>query len=471
MYAETVGAVRYTFPDLKDLLAKASPPRSGDALAGVAAASAEERVAAQMALADLPLRALPRRAGRPLRERRGHPAHRGHPRRRRVRAGRRISPWASFREWLLSRRGRRRTCSRPLAPGVTPEMAAAVSQDHAEPGPRPRRRASAGSSPGSATRSGCRAGSRCGCSRTTRPTTRAASRAAILDGLLYGSGDAVIGINPATDSPATVDRAARAWSTTLIQRYEIPTQSLRPGPRDHHASRRSSRGAPVDLVFQSVAGTEAANAASASTSRCCRGARGGAVARTAARVGDNVMYFETGQGSALSAERAPRRRPADLRGARLRGGAPRSSRCWSTPSSASSAPSTSTTASRSSAPGWRTTSAASCWACRWAATSATPTTPRPTRTTWTPCSRCSARPACTYVMGVPGADDVMLNYQSTSFHDALYLRRGARPAARAGVRGVAAGHGRDGRGQPVAAGAGPGHAVGRGRGVGMTDDR
>ncbi len=219
------------------------------------------------------------------------------------------------------------------------------------------------------------------------PTDDAAGIAAsLLDGLLYGSGDAVIGINPATDNVPQVMRLLQMLDAR-DHALRIPTQSC---VLTHvtNTLQAIERGAPVDLVFQSIGGTEATNTQLRHRPGAAgRGPRGGAVAASAARVDGarrHVMYFETGQGSALSAnahhgcdQQTSRRAPTRWRAT--------SSRCWSTRWSASSGRSTCTTASRSCAPGWKTTSAASCWACRWAATSATPTMPRPTRTTWTCC--------------------------------------------------------------------------------------
>ena len=153
-----------------------------------------------------------------------------------------------------------------------------------------------------------------------------------------------------------------------------------------------------------------------------RGPGGGAVAG-ARHGGQQRHVFRDGAGQRAVGRRPSRHGPADLRGARVRGGARVSSRCWSIRWSVSSAPNICTTASRSSARGWKTISAPSCWACPWAATSATPTMRKPTRTTWSACLTMLGAAGCNFIMGVPGADDIMLGYQSTSFHDALYARR------------------------------------------------
>ena len=124
--------------------------------------------------------------------------------------------------------------------------------------------------------------------------------ASILDGLLHGSGDAVIGINPATDSPAQTV-ALLELVDAVIQRYEIPTQSC---VLAHVTTtlRALEQGAPVDLVFQSVAGTQGANRGFGVTLDLLAEARAGALALGRGTVGRDVMYFETGQGSALSAD-------------------------------------------------------------------------------------------------------------------------------------------------------------------------
>jgi ethanolamine ammonia-lyase large subunit len=244
--------------------------------------------------------------------------------------------------------------------------------------------------------------------------------ASILDGLMYGAGDAVIGINPAAT-------ACRPWCDLLHLLDElIPAPphahaELRADPRHQHICRRSKSGAPVDLVFQSIGGTEATNTSFGLNLALLDEAHAAALALRRGTVGDNCMYFETGQGSALSAN-AHHGVDQQTLEARAYAVARRFGRCWSTPWSASSGPSTWPTASRSSAPGWKTTSAASCWACRWAATSATPTMPRPTSDDMDTLLVLLATAGLNFMMGVPGADDVMLNYQSTSFHDALYVR-------------------------------------------------
>jgi ethanolamine ammonia-lyase large subunit len=296
MYQATIGARRFTFPDLKTLLAKATPLRSGDQLAGLAAETGEERVAAQMALADLPLDRLLQESVVPYETDEvtrlivdGHD--------RQAFAAIAHLTVGGFRDWLLSDEATTPALA-TLAPGVTPEMAAAVSkisrlQDlmvmAAKCSVVTRFRDTVGLPGRLSTRL-----------QPNHPTDDARGIAAsILDGLLLGSGDAVIGINPATDSP---DRTHRLLSMLddIRQKLDIPTQSC---VLAHVTTTLEliRNGSPVDLVFQSIAGTEAANKSFGIDLALLKEAREAALALRRGTIGDNVMYFETGQGSALSA--------------------------------------------------------------------------------------------------------------------------------------------------------------------------
>jgi ethanolamine ammonia-lyase large subunit len=297
MYAATVGARRYGFGDLKTLLAKASPLRSGDQLAGVAAATGEERVAAQFALADLPLTAFLNEAIVPYEDdevtRLIVDSH--------DRAA--FAPVASltvggFRDWLLADETTTPMLS-ALAPGLTPEMVAAVSklcrlQDLVVIAAKCSVVTAFRNTLGLLGRLSVRL-------QPNHPTDDARGIAAsIFDGLLLGSGDAVIGINPATDSPETA-YALLAMLEELRTKLDIPTQ----GCVLAHVTTTldlMARGAPVDLVFQSIAGTAAANKSFGIDLALLDEARDAALSLHRGTVGDNVMYFETGQGSALSAD-------------------------------------------------------------------------------------------------------------------------------------------------------------------------
>jgi len=297
MYTATVGSTHHTFRDLKELMAKASPPRSGDELAGIAAAATgKERVAAQMALADLPLttflqdHVVPYESDEVTRLILG-----GHD----AMAFARISHLTvgGFRDWLLSDDATTAILTE-LAPGVTAEMAAAVSkisrlQDlmvmAAKCAVVTRFRNTIGL-PG---RLSVRL-------QPNHPTDDARGIAAsILDGLLLGSGDAVIGINPATDSPERAHQLLSMLEDIRVK-LDIPTQTC---VLAHITTTLDliRHGSPVDLVFQSVAGTEAANRNFGIDLALLAEARDAALSLRRGTLGDNVMYFETGQGSALSA--------------------------------------------------------------------------------------------------------------------------------------------------------------------------
>ncbi|MFZ1055409.1 MAG: ethanolamine ammonia-lyase subunit EutB [Opitutaceae bacterium] len=291
-----VGGRSHTFGSLRELMAKATPHRSGDVLAGVAASSSEERVAAQHCLAEVPLR---RFLEDPLVPYESDEVSRLIIDTHDAAAFAPVSSLAvgEFRDWLL-----RYETDGPLlaalGPGLTPEMVAAVSklmgnQDLILVAQKRRVVTAFRDTLGLPGRLAVRL-------QPNHPTDSPRGIAAsIVDGLLYGCGDAVIGINPATDSVSAVEGLLRLIDE-LISRYEIPTQScvLAHVTTQLEAMRR---GAPVDLVFQSIAGTEAANASFGVNLSVLSEARGAALGLGRGTVGRNVMYFETGQGSALSA--------------------------------------------------------------------------------------------------------------------------------------------------------------------------
>ncbi|MBY0338031.1 MAG: ethanolamine ammonia-lyase subunit EutB [Acetobacteraceae bacterium] len=294
-FRHALGGTSYVFDDLRALLAKATPFRSGDALAGVAAGSAAERVAAQRALADLPLRhflheaVIPYEADEVTRliMDRHDPAA--------------FAPIASltvggFRDWLLAAPPE---ALPPIRAGLTPEMVAAVSKIMRV-------------SDLIAVAAKCRVVTRfrntIGLAGTlsirlqpNHPTDDALGVAAsTLDGLLLGAGDACIGVNPATDNVEQVIRLLEMLDR-VIARHDIPTQSC---VLSHVTTTMLAmeRGAPVDLVFQSIGGTEGLNRSFGVSLALLKEAREAALELKRGTLGDNVMYFETGQGSALSAE-------------------------------------------------------------------------------------------------------------------------------------------------------------------------
>ncbi|SNX62817.1 ethanolamine ammonia-lyase heavy chain [Streptomyces sp. TLI_55] len=295
VHTSTLGGERHRFASLAQLLAAASPERSGDRLAGLAAESARQRVAARWALAEVPLTTF---LTEPLIPYESDDVTRLILDTHDTAA---FAPVAGmtvgeFREWLLAADGPALTA---VAPGLTPEMVAAVSKlmgnaDLVAVARKVRVVTAFRSTIGLPGRLATRL-------QPNHPTDDPAGvAAALLDGLLLGSGDAVIGINPATDSPKAV-RDLLDLLDGVIQRYAIPTQSC---VLCHVTTSVDlmERGAPVDLVFQSIAGTQAANASFGVTLGLLDEAYEAALTLERGTVGRNVMYFETGQGSALSAD-------------------------------------------------------------------------------------------------------------------------------------------------------------------------
>ena len=296
MYVVDLAGTRHRFGDLKALLPAPSPLRSGDQLAGVAAESAEQRVAARYILADLPLKTflqdlvIPYEADEVTRlivDTHDQAA---------------FAPIAhltvgGFREWLLANDTEAAALA-AVAPGVTPEMAAAVcklmrNQDLIAVARKITVTSAFRTTLGLPGRLAVRLQPN---HATDDPRGVAAS---ILDGLLMGCGDAVIGVNPATDNVDTA-RTLLDLIDDLRQRLEIPTHSC---VLTHVTNTMEliELGAPVDLTFQSIAGTEAANDSFGVDLALLRAAHDATLALGRNPLGDNVMYFETGQGSALSA--------------------------------------------------------------------------------------------------------------------------------------------------------------------------
>src|ERR1700761_8958677 len=295
-YRRTIDATSYVFGDLRDLLAKATPPRSGDRLAGIAADSAQQMIAARMALADVPLKQFLQEAVIPYEEDEvtrlivdSHDAQ----------SFAAISSLTvgAFRDWLLSDAATSATL-RQVSRGVTPEMAAAVSklmrnQDLIQVARKCEVITRFRNTIGQRGRMSARL-------QPNHPFDDAKGiTASILDGLLLGSGDACIGINPASDDPAVIGGLIRLLDD-IIARLQIPTQSC---VLTHVTTTLGliEQGLPVDLVFQSVAGTEAANRSFGVDLALLQQAHQAGLSRQRGTVGRNVMYFETGQGSALSA--------------------------------------------------------------------------------------------------------------------------------------------------------------------------
>lgn len=416
-YRYTIGQTTYRFSDLKTLLAKATPLRSGDELAGIAACSAEERVAAQMALADTPLKTFlselviayeEDEISRLIVDRHDAAA---------------FLPVAhltvgEFRDWLLGDDANSAALT-DLAPGLMPEMAAAVSkimrlQDLVTVAAKIRVVTRFRNTIGLAGRLSTRL-------QPNHPADDPAGiAAAIVDGLTYGSGDAVIGINPASDNLQSVERLL-VLLDRIRQRYEIPTQScvLAHVTTQMEAMRR---GAPVDLVFQSIAGTEAANRSFGVNLAILEEAREQALALKRGTVGDNVMYFETGQGSALSANA---HHGVDQQTCEARAYAV--ARHFQPllvntvvgfigPEYLYDGKQILRAALEDHFCGKLLGLPMGCDICYTNHAEADQDDVDALLTML-------GTAGVNYIMGVPGGDDIMLNYQSTSFHDALYLRR------------------------------------------------
>ncbi|RAU45076.1 MULTISPECIES: ethanolamine ammonia-lyase subunit EutB [unclassified Pseudomonas] len=295
-YSHSIGGMVWRFDSLRELMAKASPARSGDFLAEVAAASDAERAAAQMALADVPLKRFLDEALIPYEQDEVTRLILDSHDRAAFAAVSHLTV-GGFRDWLLGDEATEASL-KALAPGLTPEMAAAVSkimrvQDLVLVSQKIRVVTRFRNTVGLRGRMSTRL-------QPNHPTDDPAGIAAsVLDGLLYGNGDAMIGINPATDSLSAISELLKMLDG-VIRHYEIPTQSC---VLTHVTSSVAAveKGVPLDLVFQSIAGTEAANSSFGISLDILREGYEAGLSLKRGTLGNNLMYFETGQGSALSA--------------------------------------------------------------------------------------------------------------------------------------------------------------------------
>ncbi len=416
-YRQTIGHHTWQFRDLKELMGKASPLRSGDQLAGVAAAGAVERMAARICLAEVPLARFLEEALVPYESDEvtrliidSHDASAFTP----------ISQLSvgALRDWLLSDAADEAALTAVRA-GITPEMAAAVSklmrnQDLILVARKCRVVTGFRNTIGLPGRLAVRL-------QPNHPTDDLRGIAAsIVDGLLYGAGDAVIGVNPATDNIAAIGGIAHMLDD-VIARLEVPTQSC---VLTHvtNTLQLIERRVPVDLVFQSIAGTEQANRGFGVDLALLAESQAAALSLGRGTVGDNVMYFETGQGSALS---AAANHGVDQQTCEARAYAV--ARAFK--------PLLTNTVVGFIGPeylydGKQIIRAGledhfcgkllglplGCDVCYTNHAQADSDDMDNLLTLL-------GTAGVTFIMGVPGADDIMLNYQSTSFHDALYLRR------------------------------------------------
>jgi ethanolamine ammonia-lyase large subunit len=417
VYSVTIKGRTREFADLKTLLAKASPGRSGDALAGIAAENEEERVLARLALAEIPLTLFLEKLLIPYeRDEVTRLIMDTHDRAA-------FAPLAGlsvggFREWLLDPRTGPATLAR-AAPGITPEMAAAVSklmrnQDLILAAQKCRVLTRFRNTLGLPGRLSVRL-------QPNHPTDDVRGiAAAMLEGLLYGCGDAVIGVNPASDSLQAVLRLLEMMNA-FRERYEIPTQTC---VLAHvtNTLRAMERGAPVDLVFQSIGGTEKTNRSFGISLALLQEARAAALAPGRGTVGDNVMYFETGQGSALSAgaHEGLDQQTCEARAyAVARHFQPLLVNTvvgFIGPEYLSDGKQIVRAGLEDHFCGKLLGLPMGCDVCY---TNHADADQNDMDTLLT----LLAVAGVNFVMGVPGADDVMLNYQSTSFHDALYASR------------------------------------------------
>jgi len=412
----TLGATTWTFESLAQVMAKASPPRSGDRLAGVAAASAQENVAAKMVLADVPLTAF---LAEPLVPYETDDVTRLICDTHDPAAFQPVAALTvgGFRDWLLSEAATPPVLA-ALAPGLTPEMAAAVSklmrnQDLILGASKCRvvtRFRNTIGLPGTlAVRL-----------QPNHPTDDPAGvTASILDGLLYGCGDAVIGVNPASDSLSVIGDLLRLMDD-LIRRFEIPTQSC---VLTHVTSALQliERGAPVDLIFQSIAGTQAANASFGVTLAMLQEGLEAGRALKRGTVGDNVMYFETGQGSALSAG-AHHGIDQQTLEARAYGVARAFEPLLVNSVVGFIGPEYLYDGKEIIRAGLEDHFCGKLLGAPLGVDVCYTNHAQADQDDMDTLLTLLATAGVNFVMGVPGADDVMLNYQSTSFHDALYVR-------------------------------------------------
>ncbi len=416
MYKIILGHTTYEFKDLKTLMAKATPARSGDDLAGISARSMEERVAAKMLLAEVPLKT--------FLEEQLIPYEKDEVTRLIVDSHNDIAfrpirhlTVGDFRNWLLSDEATTEKLSF-ISSGITPEMAAAVSkimrnQDLMTVAKKCSVITKFRNTIGLPGRMSARL-------QPNHPTDDLRGIAAsIVDGLMYGCGDAVIGINPASDSVPTLLKLNHLLDE-IICRYEIPTQSC---ILTHVTTCIDliNHGAPVDLLFQSIAGTQGAMEEFGVSISLLDEAYDAVKSLNRGTIGDNCMYFETGQGTALSASA---NHGVDEQTCEAR--------CYAVARRYN--PLLVNTVVGFIGPeylydGKQITRAAledhfcgklmglplGCDICYTNHAEADQDDMDNLLTLL-------ASSGITYIMGVPGADDIMLNYQSTSYHDALYIR-------------------------------------------------
>ncbi len=424
MYKVHLAQLSYDFKTLRNLMAKATPSRSGDYLAGVGAANNLERVAAQWALADVPLKQFLNEALVPyeldevtrliIDE---HDSIAFAP----------ISHLTvgDFRDWLLSDLATTEVLT-AIAQGLTPEMVAAVSkimriQDLILVAKKCRVITQFRNTIGLENRLSTRL-------QPNHPTDNPAGVAAsLLDGLLYGCGDAVIGINPASDNLEATLRLLHMLND-VIDRYQIPTQSC---VLAHVTTtlKAIKQGAPVDLVFQSIAGTQKANDSFGINLNLLNEARLAALELGRGTLGNNCMYFETGQGSALSAN-AHEGLDQQTCEARAYAVARKFKPLLVNTVVGFIGPEYLYNGKQIIRAGLEDHFCGKLLGLPMGCDVCYTNHAEADQDDMDVLLTQLAVAGNTFIMGIPGSDDVMLNYQSTSFHDALYVRQvlGLRPA-------------------------------------------
>ncbi|HUN96377.1 MAG TPA: ethanolamine ammonia-lyase subunit EutB [Bradyrhizobium sp.] len=416
VYRHVIAATSHVFDDLRDLLAKATPPRSGDRLAGIAADSAEQMIAARIALADVPLKRFldetvvayeDDEVTRLIID--SHDAAA-------------FAPIASltvggFRDWLLSDAATGETL-RQVSRGVMPEMAAAVCKLM-----RNQDLILAAKKCEVTTRFRNTIGLRGHMSARLQPNhpfdDARGITASILDGLLLGSGDACIGINPASDDPAVIGGLLRLLDE-IIGRLQIPTQGC---VLTHVTTTLGliEQGLPVDLVFQSIAGTQAANKSFGIDLALLGQAHQAGLSLRRGSVGSNVMYFETGQGSALSAS-AHHGVDQQTLEARAYGVARAFDPLLVNSVVGFIGPEYLYDGKEIIRAGLEDHFCGKLLGLPLGVDICYTNHAEADQDDMDNLLTLLAAAGVNFIMGVPGADDVMLNYQSTSFHDALYVR-------------------------------------------------
>ncbi|MDC7240530.1 MAG: ethanolamine ammonia-lyase subunit EutB [Spirochaetales bacterium] len=424
MYTYSSAYINYRFETLAQLMACASPLRSGDVLAGVAASCETERAAAQHCLADLPLKTFLKEdlisydsdeVTRIIMDSRD----------REVFRDQESMTVGEFRNWLLSEQTTGEVLKK-AAPGITPEMAAAVSkimknQDLILVSSKIRNVTAFRNTLGLGGRLSTRL-------QPNHPTDDLKGIAAsVIDGLLYGSGDAVIGINPATDNLNTISDMLKMLDE-IIRGNAIPTQGC---VLTHVTTTLDliNKGAPVDLVFQSIGGTEKLNASFGVSASILKEAKQAAEEIGRGSCGNNLMYFETGQGAALSADAAHGVDQQTLE-ARAYGLARAFDPLLVNTVVGFIGPEYLYDGKQITRAGLEDHFCGKLLGLPMGMDICYTNHAEADQNDMDVLMTLMGTAGCNFIMGIPGGDDIMLNYQTTSYHDALYLRRllGLRPA-------------------------------------------